>query len=331
MIKFSQAENQLLIALRIANKQKELANQEILERIGKRLFNEVLVDWAEAFGSLREKGLLGETDSVYSLTGTGEIHAKEIQKEHFSREFSDVLIRSEQSKAYGTFCERVYGRNICQFNLMDMEQLNKLLDVLKLNEGNHVLDLGCGTGTIAEYISDVSQAHITGIDYAEGVIKRAQERTREKRDRLTFQEGNMNDLDFHPDAFETIIAIDTLYFVDDLEKTVAQMKEVLKPGGQMGLFYSQLIKPDDSKELLLPGKTKLAQALKKHTLSFQTWDFTELEEQLWRKSKQVAEELKSEFETEGNLDLYKSRIEESEELLKLVDSNRHSRFLYHIP
>ncbi|GAH97428.1 unnamed protein product, partial [marine sediment metagenome] len=83
------------------------------------------------------------------------------------------------------------------------------------------------------------------------------------------------------------------------EKTVGQMKAVLKPKGQMGIFFTQMMKPEDSKELLLPEKTKLAQVLKKHNLNFQTWNFTKNEHRIWQKCKELAEELKSEFEAEN--------------------------------
>ena len=79
---------------------------------------------------------------------------------------------------------------------MDVEQLNKLLEILSLNESSRVLDLGCGIGSVTEYISDVTGAHITGVDFAEDAIIRARSRTRAKRNRLTYEVGDMNDLRF---------------------------------------------------------------------------------------------------------------------------------------
>jgi ubiquinone/menaquinone biosynthesis C-methylase UbiE len=330
MTEFSEAEKQLLIAFIGITQTKGKPTHEALEQFGKNSFKEDLVDWTEAFKNLTEKGLLREADKVYSLTDQGEIHAKEVHTNYSIQEFSKWLTRSEQSKAFASFCERVYGKNLCQCNMMDMKQLDKLLEILNLNKDNRGLDLGCGIGAITEYISDLTGAHITGIDFATGAIKRAGERTRKKQNRLTFREGNMNNLEFPMKSFDTIIAIDTLYFVDDLEKTIGQMKAILKPNGQMGIFFTQMIKPEDPKELLLPERTKLAQALKKHSLSFKTWNFTENEYRIWRKQKQVAEDLRSEFAAEGNLYLYSSRIEESEYILKFVDADRLSRHLYHV-
>ncbi|MFC2172174.1 class I SAM-dependent methyltransferase, partial [Acidobacteriota bacterium] len=62
--------------------------------------------------------------------------------------------------------------------------------------------------------------------------------TRPKKYRLSFIEGNMNELNLKAGAFDTLIAVDTLYFVSDLDATVAKMKEIMTPGGQMGIFFS---------------------------------------------------------------------------------------------
>jgi 2-polyprenyl-3-methyl-5-hydroxy-6-metoxy-1,4-benzoquinol methylase len=88
-----------------------------------------------------------------------------------------MLLKSQKSKAYGEFCKKVYGRNLCQFNMFDEEQLQKLLTELNLNNTHIVLDLGCGNGLISEYISDLTGAKVIGIDYAGGAIKEAQKLT----------------------------------------------------------------------------------------------------------------------------------------------------------
>lgn len=328
-MEFLEAEKQVLLAIRSIIHRKETPNPEILENM-KEEFGEELVEWTEAFESLTKKGILISVNNTYSLTAQGHIYAQQLVKERGNQEFSKWMTTSENSQAYSTFCERVYGKDLCQLNMMTIDQLEKLLDVLDLDEQNQVLELGCGIGTITEYISDRTHATVTGIDFARGAIQRAQERTVAKRHRLAFQEGDMDHLTFPPKSFDTIIAIDTLYFVEDLEHTINTMKEIVKSGGQMGIFYSAKITPEESQERLSPEKTALAEMLQKYHLRFQTWDFTEREQEFWRESKYVAEELKSAFEAEGNLDLYKSRIRESERELEAANSGRKSRYLYHV-
>lgn len=66
-----------------------------------------------------------------------------------------------------SLCERVFGRDLGQHGYMNQAQLDLLLQVLQLDASHHGLDLGCGNGLIAEYVSDRTGAHITGLDYAE--------------------------------------------------------------------------------------------------------------------------------------------------------------------
>jgi 2-polyprenyl-3-methyl-5-hydroxy-6-metoxy-1,4-benzoquinol methylase len=287
-------------------------------------------DWKDAIEGLLKKKLIRSENDIFILTGKGNLHAICARNRRVGKRFSNILIRSEGSAAHSLFCERVFGRDLCQANLMDMKQMEKLLEVLSLSPKNRVLDLGCGIGKIAEYISDLTHASVLGIDIAVDAITHAQARTQQKRNRLDFKEGDLNDLQLPPASVDTIIAIDTLHFVEDLGKTIGQMKAILTPHGQMGLFSFQYCLENDSPDILLPNNTNLARTLKKHDLSFRTWDFTEREKEIWHRERQVATELRDEFQAEGNLDLCEDRIEECEIDLPLVEEGKKRRYLYHV-
>ena len=68
------------------------------------------------------------------------------------------------SKAYATFCERVFGADYAQHGFSDMAQVDSLLAFLNLRPGDRILDLGCGNGGIAAYIASQTGAFVTGID-----------------------------------------------------------------------------------------------------------------------------------------------------------------------
>ena len=126
-MEFSEAEKQLLIAVLNITRHKKTPDAEALKRFGENWFNTDFVNWTEAFVSLADKGLLLENNGEYSLPDQAKAHAEIFRKEYSSKSFSEWMIQSVQSKAYAAFCERVYGKNLCQCNLMDMEQLNKLI------------------------------------------------------------------------------------------------------------------------------------------------------------------------------------------------------------
>ncbi len=149
----------------------------------------------------------------------------------FYERYYDAMTRS---RAHAAFCERVFGRNLCQHGFADMTQLDALIEAARLGPGQAALDLGCGNGMIAEYISDRTGAHVTGLDYIPAAIRHAQARTAAKSDRLAFVVGDINALDLEDGAYDVIISIDTMYFSNDTAATIGQLLAALRPGGRHG-------------------------------------------------------------------------------------------------
>jgi len=81
-----------------------------------------------------------------------------------------------------------------------------LLKLLPATENMQVLDLGCGIGTLSEFISDRTGAHVTGIDFAPLAIERAQTRTAAKSSRLSFRVADMDALEDIAQKFDGILA-----------------------------------------------------------------------------------------------------------------------------
>ena len=238
------------------------------------------------------------------------------------RGFGKMLVRSFRSPTYAVFCEKVYGRNLCQFNMVDEEQLDALITVMKPYE---TLDLGCGIGVVTEYLSDVLDSKIIGVDFAPLAISSAQDRTKDKADRLIFEVKDLNQLDFNAGQFHQIIAIDSFYFVRDINKTIQKIKAFLKPGGQFLAFYSSRaaggVREDAS-------ATALAKALEASGFKVQARDFQKNEHAIWERTVVAAEELKKAFVSERAKDIYKSRIAEAKKNLEWQQAGVMARYLY---
>ncbi|HUU77656.1 MAG TPA: class I SAM-dependent methyltransferase [candidate division Zixibacteria bacterium] len=300
-----------------------------IKTVGNLRFKNQVENWKKSLISLIEKKLLLLEDGLYSFTDKGRLIGKEVWTEWASGFYDDLLIRSAESKAHAIFCERVFGKNLYQFNVLDTIQLETMLKQLNLQPDDYVLDLGCGLGKVAEYISDVTGAKILGIDFAQKVIEWIQKQTATKKDRLNFQVKNMNNLDYKPETFDAILAIDTLYFVEDLDITISKLKTILKSGGQLALFWGQQRKPDESMEILEPDKTKLAKALQKASLEFEATDFTATSRDMWIREIDAANDLMEMFKEEGNLDLCEGRIIDSKQTMERIDNQKQKRYFYH--
>lgn len=286
--------------------------------------------WEQAAGTLLEKDIIFyETDNlnerVYGITESGKETAAQIHQKNYLILFfyNEFYKRAEKSSAHSEFCRLVYGQNFCQHGMLDMNQLNKLIDAAELNNNSHVLELGCGNGFITEYISDKTQCKITGIDIAENAIEHAKIRTILKRDRLVFETGSMENLDYPDNSFDAIISIDTLYFVGNLKNVIQSVSRVLKPGGSMYIFYH--VPPEVGND---PGSdpakcSYLGKVLYDLDLKFLTIYFTKENRQHWELKKQVLEQLRTKFEEEGNMFLYNNRMEEC-----MYNLGEFYRFLY---
>lgn len=239
-----------------------------------------------------------------------------------------------QSPAYSEFCRQLYGMDLGQHGFSDMAQIDALLDAVQVGAGEAALDIGCGDGRIAEYVCDRTAACVTGLDLAPAAIEAALTRTHSKRDRLRFVAGDVAALEhlFVPASFDVIIAVDSLYFAD-LTDTVRQMKELLAPGGRMGIFYSHGADPwhpieTFPRDTIHPDAGPLARALVANGLHYRWWDFTAADYEHARRKKAIIESLRPGYVTEEDRFLCECRMGEAEGVMAAFDAGVQARHLF---
>ncbi|MBK8900299.1 MAG: methyltransferase domain-containing protein [Anaerolineaceae bacterium] len=242
---------------------------------------------------------------------------------------------TESSQAHRAFCERVFGKDLCQHGFADLEQLHLLMEVTQLSPNHRALDLGCGNGRITEYLCDCTGAHITGLDFIPEAISQAQHYTVSKSERLLFTVGDINQLKLTDCSFDVILSIDSIYFSQNYTDTIRNLAAALRPNGQMAILYSYgrepwIPKEAFPKEKLLADKTPLAEALQANGLVFQTWDLTRQDYELAQRRKEVLTELKPQFDAEGTMFIYDNRLGDAQGISQAIEDGLHARYLYYI-
>lgn len=237
------------------------------------------------------------------------------------------------SPAHSEFCQRVFGADLCQHGFVDMAQLNRLIDLADIRGGQHVLDIGCGVGMIAEYISDVTGAYVTGLDYIPVAIETARQRTASKSNRLQFMVGDINTLHLVPHSFNFIFSLDSIYFSNDYPCTIRQLAEALKSDGRLAFYYGHGREPwvpieEFDAATLAPDCTPLAQALIANGIPFETIEFTEADYRLAKRRQAVLTELRPMFEAEGTLFIYENRMGDAMGMADAMERGLHRRYLY---
>lgn len=143
------------------------------------------------------------------------------------------------SPAYGKLCERIHGIDLKQMSMVTLSELELFLKEIQLPPGSKILDLGCGSGYFADYISKRYGSYVTGIDISKSRIDYAKENFTDMKN-LEFIEMDFSDLSFEPSSFDLIYSFDTIYFTQTVEKMRALLDkcmDILKPGGELAVFW----------------------------------------------------------------------------------------------
>lgn len=259
------------------------------------------------------------------------------------RDFARLFLRCEASPAYRRFCRRVYGVDLCQTNVLDRPQLDLLVETLDLRPGERALDLGCGLGTLTEHLAEATGARWLGLDRCAPALRAARRRTAPKRRLLDFRRADLRELPALAPGltaegpWDAVVAVDALYFLEDLDRAVSAFPRLLAPGGRGVVLASEILPeslpgsgsgPRRPPEDEIPSHTRIGRALSRHGLRFEARDVSEREIEVWRRHREAGQELEADFAAEGALDLLRGRLAEAERTLAWAEAGRVRRYLY---
>jgi SAM-dependent methyltransferase len=99
-----------------------------------------------------------------------------------------------------------------------------------LSDGDRVLDVGCGTGSLTFTLPEIANvAGVTGIDLTEPYVEFARARNTDQR--ISFQQADARVLPFEENSFDRAFSMLVLQFIPDAARPVAEMCRVVRPSG----------------------------------------------------------------------------------------------------
>ena len=140
-----------------------------------------------------------------------------------------------------------YGRDIVKSHATRSAQVEAGFFTAHLRSGMHLLDCGCGPGTIAAGLArHLFEGSVVGIDISANQVETAQRRALANGlDNAHFQVGSVYKLPFPDESFDAVFAHGLLQHLIDPIAAIAEMHRVLRPGGCIG------VRDDDVGSLIL--------------------------------------------------------------------------------
>ncbi|HEX6707572.1 MAG TPA: methyltransferase domain-containing protein [Albitalea sp.] len=130
----------------------------------------------------------------------------------------------EQRRAWDVWNAAAREGRISDTSARQAQEVDRLVAALNRTDLS-IIDVGCGTGWMAERLSRYGQ--VTGTDLAEEVLARARLRAPQVR----FVAGDLFELDLPLQSFDVVITLEVLPHVKDQPAFMRRLAALLKPGG----------------------------------------------------------------------------------------------------
>jgi cyclopropane-fatty-acyl-phospholipid synthase len=142
-------------------------------------------------------------------------------------------------------------------------KLDRVVDLLEINGGEEVLEIGCGWGALAERLSGAGNVAFTGVTISTEQMTYGQERIR-SRGRAEKCELRLQDYRDVDGSFDRVVSIEMLEAVGESYWPVyfAKLRELLRPGGfailqvitiDQSRFAEYRSRPDFIQRYIFPG------------------------------------------------------------------------------
>ncbi|WP_321828123.1 bifunctional demethylmenaquinone methyltransferase/2-methoxy-6-polyprenyl-1,4-benzoquinol methylase UbiE [Maribacter dokdonensis] len=148
---------------------------------------------------------------------------------------SDLGKKEQVTKMFDTISKNYDGLNrVISFGI-DIKWRKKVVEILKKEQPNSILDIATGTGDLAIALTKTGAKKIVGLDISPGMLAVGKEKVTDKNLDNTIEMivGDSENLVFDANSFDAVTVSFGVRNFETLETGMAEILRVLKPNGTL--------------------------------------------------------------------------------------------------
>ena len=137
--------------------------------------------------------------------------------------------------------EKYWAKRVSHYDktnwVKNKDFLESFLNLLPKQKYDSILEVGIGTGAVAEKVVE-KLGPLIGIDISPDMISKI------THSKITAVVGDAHNLKYENDTFDLIYIRNVIHYLDNPEKAISEVLRCLKPNGFF--LFSQVVPPEDS-------------------------------------------------------------------------------------
>ena len=169
---------------------------------------------------------------------------------------SDLGKKEQVTKMFDTISKNYDGLNrVISFGI-DIKWRKKVVEILKKEQPDSILDIATGTGDLAIALVNTGAKKIVGLDISPGMLAVGKDKVKHKNldNNIEMVVGDSENLVFEDNSFDAVTVSFGVRNFETLETGMAEILRVLKPNGSLVIL-----------ETSVPTKTPYKQGYKFYT------------------------------------------------------------------
>lgn len=106
-------------------------------------------------------------------------------------------------------------------------------ECVDVNDGDRILDIGCGGGVNIEKFHKLTSGNVDGLDYSEVSVSETIKRNRQyvESGKCNVIQADVTDMPIEDDSYDLVTAFSTIFFWPNIGETFKEVLRIIKPSG----------------------------------------------------------------------------------------------------